>query len=312
MPSRQERIEFQVGLFIMGVVAAVLGLIVFAAFERELLARKVSFTVVGAAGDAIDRGVPVKISGVRVGTVSDVDLDDVKTVRFTLAVGAKHAQWFRKSTTIAFTGGSPLLGPAALVVHTNPDDLDIAPKGHVFPLIRDQQGPGPVFEQAKITLERAQKLLDKLNDPSGNVQTLLANLKEASTALNHGNGTARLLLNDPETVAKIRSILAQAAGVAQDLKTVSASAEQSIPKRLPAILTRAQNLVDELNAVAQKVKPAAAKLDPIADNLKSVSAEAKNATKDLPRLRSKVEGTLDSFKGTSDRLSKTWPLSSHD
>ncbi|RLB32310.1 MAG: hypothetical protein DRH20_15000, partial [Deltaproteobacteria bacterium] len=75
MNRRKENLELKVGVFVLLVLASALFLVFYAAVRQDLFSRRVSYLLMCETGEQIQPGIPVKLTGIKIGQVSAVALD---------------------------------------------------------------------------------------------------------------------------------------------------------------------------------------------------------------------------------------------
>jgi phospholipid/cholesterol/gamma-HCH transport system substrate-binding protein len=142
----------------------------------------------------------------------------------------------------------------------------------------------------------------------GQVQTILANLEQATARINHSEGLIHYLVEDPNPVQKLDSILSS---VDEMMLTIDSLLEsglvvvdglQPLEEELLGITRDARELVIEFKGIRED-------LSPIIVNVSEFTFELKRAGKDLQKLRQEGKYTLRMGTELMYRLLETWPLS---
>lgn len=68
--NSKEKTEFKVGIYVIVFMAVVLSSVVYIGIKKDLFAKKVIFFVTSNTGEKIERGIPVKLSGFKIGQVT--------------------------------------------------------------------------------------------------------------------------------------------------------------------------------------------------------------------------------------------------
>jgi ABC-type transporter Mla subunit MlaD len=309
--------ELKVGLFLLAVLALAVFTVVYIGIKKELFAEKVYYFVVSATSEKVERGSPVKISGFRVGQVSDVTMHDIDYIKIELKVLKKHMVWFRKGTRVTLAGGFPF-GASYVNVEPGPEEAPVLSPGATLELSREEDllatlraESEPVIEDVKATVANMRAISERMADPEGTLNRALANLEVLTQQMTRGQGLLSMLTLDEEPVRQIKSILGNSdqllAGLNDLSQTVNAKVRDIEPlqEQMTELLASIDAFVVQLDRIGRQLEPAVA-------DVNAITGEVRNATTDLDRMRAQGERTLQLGGDVMQRLRKTWPLSRGD
>ena len=197
--------------------------------ESRFFSRKVSFRAVFSSVDGVIVGSPVKISGVTVGTVSDIRLPvdpDAQGIEVTFGVDEVYGGRVREGSSATLRFLQYLSGEKYVEVKSGDPALPQLPPGSLLPTAAGSQflekGEDITENLAAITvsvrqilepLERGEGLLgEMLRDPNfgkdglAALRATLENLRDLTGRLQEGRGFAGRLFSDPELAKKAGSL----------------------------------------------------------------------------------------------------------
>ena len=308
-----KNIEFKAGLLVILFLVALVSVFIYIGLQKELFAERVTYYVISDTGEKIEPGIPVRLSGFRIGQVENVTLDAVDFVTIEISILKRYQRWIVEDAEIILDQEG-LIGKPYLKLLPGSDDAQVLEAnsrirldkiGGLTELIEQAQ---PVMDDLKAIVSNIKDITDQLLAGHGQVQTILANLEQATTRINHSEGLIHYLVEDPNPVQKLDSILSR---VDEMMLTIDSLLEsglvvvdgiQPLEEELLGITRDARELVIEFKGIRED-------LSPIIVNVSEFTFELKRAGKDLHKLRQEGEYTMRLGTELMYRLSETWPLS---
>jgi ABC-type transporter Mla subunit MlaD len=304
--------EFRVGLFLLVVIVALVSLVIYIGIKKDLFAERVTYYVISTTGENIERGIPVRLSGFKIGNVEKVYLDNVGYIKVELEILSRYQKWFRQDSKfildqegiignpyfklIPGTDESPLLQEGAT--------LTLSKVAGLSELIQEAE---PVIANLKEIVANIRDITDSFIDKEGHVQSILANAEKITDLILHNRGLLYYLTQDPRPVQKMDAILAKTdhavLSIDRLLQNATTRVEdlEPIQDELVLILKEGQSFIKGLESLRQDI-------DPTLANIEAISGEVKNATTDLVRLRRQSEYTIRLGTELLQRLKDTWPF----
>lgn len=306
-------IEFKAGLLVILFLAALVSVFIYIGLQKELFSERVTYYVISDTGEKIERGIPVRLSGFRIGQVENVTLDAVDFVTIEIRILKKYQRWMVEDAKIILDQEG-IIGKPYLKLMPGSEDAPILEAnsrirldkvGGVSELIELAQ---PVMDDVKAIVSNIKDITDQLLAEHGPVQTILASLEQTTTRINQSEGLIHYLVEDPEPVQKLDSILSS---VDEMMVTMNSLLESGLvvvdgfrplEEELLGITRDARELVSEFKGIRDDFSP-------IIANVSEFTFELKRAGKNLYKLRQEGEYTLRLGTELLYRLSETWPLS---
>jgi phospholipid/cholesterol/gamma-HCH transport system substrate-binding protein len=299
--TRFKHLERKVGIFVLAAMLGVVGVVVFIAKESDMLTSTYSVRLTAPKGTGFSQGMPIKLSGFRIGRVKSITLNDSAAVDVVLSIDSKYKKWLRKDS-VARLIKEGMIGDFIIEV-TSGTSQELIPENGVITL-----GSSMAFEDianelaAKVTpvLMDIRDIISYINREDGDIKVGIRNLRELSGNLEQSRQHADFLLvsgkNTVESTGKkLDSILAITGTRLEQVEPVLLKADKS------------------LTSVEKSLPPLLEKLDASLINIGQLSRELNNTSAEalpqIPRLINKAEGVIDQSEDLLEGMKWIWPLS---
>lgn len=313
MASSRMSIEFKVGLFVIFMTVVTLFLVIYIGVRQDVFSPKVHFYTIAPNKEAVEPGVAVKISAFRIGSVDEVTLHDINSIKIRIKVLKRHTKWFTNGTRVTLGGGFPI-GSAYIRVIPGPTKIKLEP-GSVLEFYSGEDEMAKLKNEALVILEdvkgivaNVHEITNLLLDPNEDFRRTISNIRQMTESMLSDRGLIYALTDDPTTAAKLRDILEEVLAVAESWEKSSGPIQEDVQVFLKDLDEVALMLQD----VAEDLVPASEDIQDGARSFKQASDEIFNATTDLVRLRRKGEYALQLTGELLQRLKESWPFASGD
>jgi len=273
----------KVGLFFIVAVIGIITTVVFIGIERGIFTPryKISFTV--DKGTGFFEGMPVKLSGFKIGKIDSLSLDENARVKVTLVIYKKYSKWIRQDSKAILTKEG-FIGEGIIDVTVGDMSKPAIEDGGVIQYEKARGIDELVAEMRPVIVE-IKDIISYINDPQGDIKQTLANLKTLSAGLNTTRENADNLIKNADS-----SISNLSSGASKTLKNVD-------------------SLVTSMN---EKMNPVMDKLNRTMDNAEKATASLKDAVEKtapkVPPLVDKGEDTLSDTNEVIRSLKQMWPI----
>ena len=312
MSQEFKTMEFRVGLFLLVVIVTVISVVIYVGIKKDLFADRVTYYVVSKTGENIERGIPVRLSGFKIGYVEKVHLDNIGYIKVELEILSKYQKWFREDSKIILDQEG-IIGNSYFKLIPGSDGSPLLEEGSTITLSKVAglseliQEAEPVIQNLKEIVANIRTITDNVIDKNGHVQSVLANAEEITDRILHNRGLLYYLTQDPRPVQSMDAILAKTENAVGNIDLLVQNAThrvddlKPIQQELVQILEEGQEFIKGLESLRQELEPTLA-------NVQAISADVKNATADLVALRRQSEYTLRLGTELLQRLKETWPF----
>lgn len=248
-----------VGLFVFLGLVFLLGAILIVGNLRETFNRKMELVSLFDDVSGLQPGNNVWFSGVKVGTVSDMDFFGKSQVKVHLNVATKARQYIRKDAKVKISNDG-LIGNRILVIYDGTEEFAEVQEGDTL--------------EVEKTFS-SEDVINMLQENNKNLLAITSDFKVISKKLANGEGTVGKLLSDTSVYTNINAATAS-------LQLASAKAQQLVSSLavFSSGLNKKGTLVNELTTdtvVFKSVKASVLQLQQIADTASVLVANLKAA-----------------------------------
>jgi len=283
----------KVGIFVLLAILGVSFNLLFSGIKKGLFTPKSPINFVAGTGQDIKVGMPVKLNGFKIGSVSKMGMDEKAQARVEMLIENRYLSLLKEDAMVSLkqegvigdsilearrgSEGKKQLQPGASIEFERGGGLD-----RIAQDLRDRLYPA---------LDEINKLLKDANDPKGDVRQTLGNLRQFSAEM---RGTR----------ARIDHLLDQInEGVANDVRPTLHAVKQS-----------AESAEAIMGKVNQELPGLIKKTDASIDNLRQTSETIKsavdNSAPELSGFLGETRGLVSDTRNIMDSASTSWPLKS--
>ncbi|HBG93352.1 MAG: hypothetical protein A3J81_03435 [Nitrospirae bacterium RIFOXYB2_FULL_43_5] len=280
---RFARLTGKVGLFFIIAAAGIIATVVSIGIERGVFTAKyrINFTV--DKGTGFFEGMPVKLSGFKIGKIDSMSLDENAKVKVTLLISKKYNKWIRQDSMAILTKEG-FIGEGVIDISVGSANKPVIGDGGV---IQNEKARGleDIAEEVKPVLNEIRDIISYVNDPNGDIKQALASLKTLSSGLNATKENADKLLKNADS----------------NISGVSSDASKAL-----------KNIDKTVSSINDKINPVIDKLNRTMDNAEKTTANLKDAVEKaapkVPPLLNKGEDALSDTGEIVRSLKQIWPI----
>ena len=292
---RFRHLKKKIALFAVVALAIVVAVILLIGKENDLFVKKYELSFTVDKGTGFTRGLPVKLSGFRIGRLKSISLNEVAKVDIVLQIDERYRKWIRSDSTVKLVKEG-LVGDAVIEISVgSPEKSELQDgnqlvyqKTKALDELADELG-----EKVKPVLSDISDIIGYLNDPNGDIKQSLKNFNQLSRNLEKTRQTTDSLL--VQAGQEVGTVSGKLSGVLDDtsatVKRANASMAQ-VEQKLPALLGHAERSLDNMAQVSQDLK----------------RFEEQELPKVAPLL-DKAEQALGETNSVVDAAKTIWPLS---
>ncbi|HEY0663694.1 MAG TPA: MlaD family protein, partial [Thiobacillaceae bacterium] len=188
------KMHFKVGLFAAATLLLTGAFLVYLLHARGFFEDSFHLKLAAASADGVAPGVPVVFSGIEIGSVTSLELNDSGGIVIHAEFLERNAKWLKENST--FTLDKPIVGGAKIRVES--PDLEAPPlpdNSTVLLLTSD------ISKEIPALVERVKAILDNvehLTRKDGEINATLANLKTVTGRMTGEYGVLEGLLGSKE------------------------------------------------------------------------------------------------------------------
>ena len=310
MDKNFKSIEVKVGIFIALILALSIFILIYIGYKKEIFSKKISYYVISKTGENIERGMPVRLSGFKIGQVENVFLNNIDYVKVEIRILEKYQKWFRQDSRIILDQEGIIENSYLKLIPGTEKTAQLPPGAEIFldkvaglnEILVEAQ---PVINDLKAIVSNVRIITDQFLDKNGSMQRILSNLEQITEKLNKNRGLIYYVTEDQRPVQKLDKILSATDNLMSSIDrllqnaTMRVSDLEPIEDEILGITKDARSFVQELQGIREDIFP-------ILENVKDITIEIKRATTDLYRLRQETDYVLRVGSDLLDELGQSW------
>ncbi|WP_457570891.1 MlaD family protein [Desulfovulcanus sp.] len=310
MDNSFKSIEVKVGIFIALILALSILILIYIGYKKEIFSRKISYYVISKTGENIERGIPVRLSGFKIGQVENVFLNNIDYVKIEIRILEKYQKWFRQDSRIILDQEG-IIGNSYLKLVPGTEKAEpLKPGSEIILdkvaglneiLIQAQ----PVIEDLKAIVSNVRVITDQFLDKNGTMQKILFNLEQVTEKLQKNRGLLYYLTEDQRPVQKVDRILSSTDRLMSSMEQLLQNATMRV-KDLGPIEDEFLGITKDARSFVQELQGIRGDISPIIENVKDITVEVKKATTELYRLRQESEYALRVGSELLEELRQSW------
>ncbi len=297
------KLHFKVGLFAATSLFLAAVFVVYLLHARGFFEDIFELRLAAASADGVAPGVPVVFSGIEIGRVTTLGLNENGGIIIRAEFLDRNAKWLRENSS--FTLDKPLVGGAKIRVDSPDLDAPALADGSTVLLLSSD-----VSKEIPALVERVKTILanvEHLTRKDGEVNATLANVKTLSQRMTGEYGMLEGLLGSAEkaravtdSLEKTRALITKLDGMA--LKTDRwLFAPDGVAEETRASLAQVRLMLNDAQSSLKKA-------DAVMANAVEISADVKGGTHDIAALRSEIDDAVRKANALVNEINNKWPF----
>jgi len=295
--ERFVNIEKKTGLFVLLAIAGLVFVFVFIGLGRDAFTRKASVFFVADSGKDMAEGMPVKLSGFRIGKLKRLSLDDIAKVSVELSINNKHMKWLRADSKARLIKEG-LIGESVIEITAGSPSASGIGEGGTIAFEREKdinEMVGELKTGVDSALTDIRRITGYIADPEGDIRKTFGNLDRLSDEFLRTRKHLDALLLDTDrdistTLGKVNAFVNSADRTVADAH----SAVGKLDRELPALLEKADKSLQNIQSASGDLKKLTSEAGPEISSLLDSGGELAEGAKEV----------IDSAK-------QVWPIRSH-
>jgi phospholipid/cholesterol/gamma-HCH transport system substrate-binding protein len=300
--TRFKNLEKKVGVFVLVAVMGIIGVVLFIIKENDLFKSTYSVSLTAPKGTGFSQGMPIKLSGFRIGRVKSITLNDSAAVDVVLQIDLKYKKWIRKDS-VARLIKEGMIGDYIIEINSG-SSTELIPENGV------------------ITLDKTKAMDEIVEEIADKVKPVLMDIRDIIAYVNSENGDVKQTLRN---LNAFTGNIEESREKTDRLLVSGNNAVVAVGKRFDILLTKAEERIDQAGPILGKVDNSLLqvetklpqmleKIDLTLNHLEAVSRDLKSTSSEalpqIPGLIRKTEGVIDQGEGLLEGAKWLWPLSS--
>lgn len=296
---RFSHLEVKIGLFLfVALLACVVGIYIIGV-QSDIFSKKIQLYFTVENGSGFVEGMPVKLSGFRIGRLVKTSLNQDARVDVEIQINQRYQPWIRQDSKVRRTKES-LVGDDIIEIDAGSNQLPALEDGDQIRYERSktlEEHAAEIADEIKPVLIQVAEIIAYVNDPEGDFKNSLHNFKILSRQL--ASTIVNLESDIRGTLAQASQSFAAVDGVLVDSRTTINS--------LQGTLTQVDSVVGNLS---QNMPSLLIRIEKILDHLEKLSADLRvmtsEATPHIPPLLLRVDQVLGDTETLLNAVQDVW------
>lgn len=304
------KLNFKVGLFALASLLLGVGFLVYLLHARGFFEDTFHLRLAASSADSVTPGVPLVFSGIEIGNVSSVGLNENGGILIQLNLLARNAKWLRQNST--FTLDKPIVGSAKIRVDS-PDLSAPALPDHATMLLLTSD----VTKEIPVLVERVKAILanvEYLTRKDGEINSTLANVQTVTGRMTGEYGVLEGVLGSPEkaravtdSLEKTRALMTRLDSLALKVDGMAAKTDQWLFAQ-NGVAEHTRESLAQVRLMLNDAQSSLKKADALMSNAVAISADVKAGTQDIAALRAEIDDAVRKANGLVNEINKKWPF----
>jgi len=290
------KLHFKVGLFAAASLLLAGVFLVYLLHARGFFENTYHLQLAAASADGVAPGVPIVFSGIEIGRVTTLGLNDSGGIVIRTEFLERNAKWLKENST--FTLDRPFVGGAKIRVDSPDLDAPALPDNSTMLLLTSD-----ISKEIPALVERVKAILanvEHLTRKDSELNATLANVKTVTGRMTGEYGMLEGLLGSPEKARAVTDSLDKIRALITKLDSLAVKMD-GVADETKASLVQVRALLDDAQSSLKKA-------DAVMANAVEISANVKEGTQDLAALRAEIDDAVRKANALVNEINKKWPF----
>ena len=297
------KLHFKVGLFAAASLLLAGVFIVYLLHARGFFEKTFHLQLAAASADGVAPGVPVVFSGIEIGSVTTLGLNENGGIIIHTEFLGRNAKWLKENST--FTLDKPIVGGAKIRVDSPDLNAPALPDNATMLLLTSD-----ISKEIPALVERVKAILanvEYLTRKDGELNATLANVKTVTGHMTGEYGMLEGVLGSPEKARAVTDSLDKTRALITKLDGMAAKADQWLFAE-KGVAAQTRESLAQIRLLLNDAQSSLKKADAMMTNAVEISANVKDGTQDLAQLRAEIDDAVRKANDLVNEINKKWPF----
>lgn len=304
------RLHFKVGLFTAVSLLLAGAFMVYLLHARGFFEKTFHLQLAASSADGVAPGVPVVFSGIEIGSVTTLGLNDSGGIVIRAEFLERNAKWLKENST--FILDKPIVGGAKIRVESPDLNAPALPDNATMLLLTSD-----ISKEIPVLVERVKAILanvEHLTRKDGEINATLANVKTVTGRMTGEYGVLEGVLGSPEkaravtdSLDKTRALITKLDGLALKMDGMAVKTDQWLfaPN---GVAEHTRESLAQVRLMLSDAQSSLKKADALMSNAVEISANVKESTQDMAKLRAEIDDAVRKANALINEINKKWPF----
>ena len=304
------KLHFKVGLFAAATLLLGAIFVAYMLYARGFFEDTYRLQLAASSADGVAPGVPLVFSGIEIGRVTTLGLNDSGGIIIRAELLQRNAKWLKETST--FTLDKPIVGGAKIRIDSPNLSAPALPENSTMLLLTSD-----VTKEIPVLVERVKAILanvEHLTRKDGEVNGTLANLKTMTGRMTGEYGILEGVLGSPEkaraltdSLDKTRALMTKLDSLALKMDGMAGKTDQWLFAR-DGLADETRGALSQVRLMLTDAQSSLKKADALMANAVGISADVKEGTQDIAKLRAEIDEAVRKAATLIDEINKKWPF----
>jgi len=297
------KLHFKVGLFAAASLLLAGIFIVYLLHARGFFEKTFHLQLAAASADGVAPGVPVVFSGIEIGRVTTLGLNENGGIIIRTEFLGRDAKWLKENST--FVLDKPIVGGAKIRVDSPDLKAPALPDNATMLLLTSD-----VSKEIPALVDRVKAILaniEHLTRKDGELNATLANAKTVTGRMTGEYGMLESVLGSPEKARALTDSLDKTRALITKLDGLAAKADQWLFAE-KGVADQTRESLAQVRLMLNDAQSSLKKADAMMANAVEISANVKDGTQDLAQLRAEIDDAVRKANDLVNEINKKWPF----
>jgi len=261
---QNRKIKLAVGTFIITMSISICILLYIAIQNSDMFNTRYNYHFKTDSAEFFTVGMPLKLSGFKIGVLDTIKLNDNGSVYMTFSVNKKNKKWLTKGTILIVT--QPLIGSANIDVYTSLDSPKLKVGSELMIMRNDNINDTivklePVVGKINNIITNIEIITSNLSKTDSDIAVTMSNIKEFTTKLLKNNSLLTTITGDKESTKNIILTLNKTTKIMNELDTITTNIGKTTSSLNQDIIKPASSVIKELNLIMKDITKKLNKID---------------------------------------------------
>jgi phospholipid/cholesterol/gamma-HCH transport system substrate-binding protein len=304
------KLHFKVGLFAAASLLLAGLFAIYLLHARGFFEKTYRLQLAAASADGVAPGVPLVFSGIEIGRVTTLGLNDNGGIIIRIELLERNAKWLKENST--FTLDKPLVGGAKIRIDSPDLSAPALPDNSTMLLVTSD-----ISKELPALVERVKAILsnvEHLTRKDGEINATLVNVKTVTGRMTGEYGMLEGILGSADkaravtdSLDKTRALITKLDGLALKMDGMATKADQWLFAPDGVAQQTRESLV-QVRLALNDAQSSLKKADAMMANAVEISANLKEGTQDIAKLRTEIDDAVRKANSMINEINKKWPF----
>ena len=297
------KLHFKVGLFVVATLLLGAAFVAYLLHARGFFENTYRLQLAASSADGVAPGVPLVFSGIEIGSVTSLGLNDNGGIVIQLELLERNAKWLKQNSS--FTLDKPLVGGAKIRVESPDLNAPALPDNATMLLLTSD-----ISKEFPALVERVKAILanvEHLTRPDGEASATLSNLKTVTGRMTGEYGMLESVLGSPEKARAVTDSLDKTRALMTKLDGLALKTDDWLFAK-HGVADDTRELLAQVRLMLNDAQSSLKKADALMSNAVAISADVKAGTQDIAALRAEIDDAVRKANALINEINQKWPF----